>query len=307
MKGGCGGKEKKHVEFIAHDWRNNQVREISTAPEKTVNYFEAEDNNLPFELSPAFFNPEVLLKYKADKDKYTVRERDIHCRAAWYLKAFDVNEAGQVFAYICYLRKLPKSELLHWLSYNEAPKASISDRALANDFEGKVFSFIDPLKKIKNISREWDRNKRSWWKLKDLRLIDNATVPVTSSRDEWGESFLALTQLVNEGFVVKAIRNRLREKDIEFDKEEGSLSLLEKIVNSNKTLEEPFRLNGLRTAQLIRTKTKGHSAKTDAEKLSMEALSEHETYASHFRHICETICDELEIIQNQLKKSHAQK
>jgi hypothetical protein len=36
-------------------------------------------------LSPAFFRPEVLLKYKADRDKYTVGERDVSCRAAWHL------------------------------------------------------------------------------------------------------------------------------------------------------------------------------------------------------------------------------
>lgn len=302
MKGvGYGEKDKYHLEFIAYDWRNHRVRKISTDPKETVNYFEAENNNLPFELSPTFFKPEVLLKYKADKDKYTVRERDIHCRAAWYLEAFDVNEAGQVFAYICYLRRLPKSELLHWLSYNEEPKSSISKRAFVNDFEGRFVSFIGPLEKIKNISRDWNGNNHAWWKLNDDRLIDNATVPLTSSRDEWGESFLALTQLINEGFVVKHLRKWLREKNVAFDKQERSLSLLEKIINSNEEIEDPLRLNGLRTAQLIRTKTKGHSAKSDAEQLSMDALSEHETYASHFRHICEIISDELEIIQRQLE------
>jgi len=70
----------------------------------------------------AFFRPEVILKYKTDKDKYTVGERDITCRAAWHLQAFDVNEAGQVFAYICYLRNLPYAEQVHWHSYNEAPR-----------------------------------------------------------------------------------------------------------------------------------------------------------------------------------------
>lgn len=302
MKGGFSGeKDKNHLEFIAYDWRNHRVRKISTDPNETVNYFEAENNDLPFELSPAFFKPEVLLKYKADKDKYTVGERGIHCRAAWSLKAFDVNEAGQVFAYICYLCRLPESELLHWLSYNEEPKASISKRAFTNDFEGQFVSFIDPLEKIKNISRDWNRSKHSWWKLKDDGLIDNATVPLTSSRDEWGESFLSLTQLINEGFVVKDLREWLREKNVAFVKQEGSLSLLEKIINSNEDVEEPLRLTGLRTAQLIRTKAKGHSVKKDAEQLSMDALSEHETYASHFRHVCETICDELEIIQSQLE------
>ena len=293
-------ENKNHIEFIANDLRNKRVTPISIHPQATTNYFEAEHNNLPFELSPAFFRPEVLLKYKADKDKYTVGERDIHCRSTWRLEAFDVNEAGQVFAYICYLRRLPESELLHWKSYNETPKAPISERALTNDFEGQWVSFSDPLEDIKKICREWDKKGYSWWKLKDDQLIDNATVPHTASRDEWGESFLALTKLVNEGFVVESLREILRDHDVSFDKLAGSLALLEKIVNLNENLEEPVQLKGLKKAQLIRTKAKGHSAKNDAEKLSLEALSEHETYAGHFRHICKIVFYELETIQRQL-------
>lgn len=297
--GGFGTDEKNHLEFIAYDWRNGRVSKISTDPEASTNYFEAEHNNLPYELSPAFFKPEVLLKYKGDKDKYTVGERDIHCRAAWFLEAFDVNAAGQVFAYICYLRRLPESELLHWLSYNEEPKASISERARINDFEGRFVSFTDPLEIIKQVARTWDRKKYSWWRLRDDRLIDSVTVPLTSSRDEWGDSFLILTQLINEGFVVKVIREQLRTNGISFNDQEASLSLLEKLIDFNNKSDDKVKLNGLRTAQIIRTKTKGHSAKNDAEQLALRALSEFETYASHFRHICEEIHDELQIIQDQ--------
>ena len=53
----------------------------------------AEGNSLPHELSPAFFRPEVLSKYKADRDKYTVDEehRFISCRGAWELKILSTS------------------------------------------------------------------------------------------------------------------------------------------------------------------------------------------------------------------------
>jgi hypothetical protein len=140
-------KDKKYVEFIAYDWRNDGITAISTDPSATTNYFNANDNSLPYELSPAFFKPEVLLKYKADRDKYTVSERDVYCRSAWCLKGIDVNEAGQVHAYICDLRDLPYAEQLHWFSFNEPPKASISKRAIANDFQGRWVTFMEPLRK----------------------------------------------------------------------------------------------------------------------------------------------------------------
>ena len=290
-----GEEEKNHVEFIASDFRNKCTRKISTSPNATTNYFQAKNNNLPYEVSPAFFRPEVLLKYKADRDKYTLGERDLRCRASWFLEAFDVNKAGQVFAYICYLRQLPETELLHWLSYNEKPKAPISKRAFINDFQGNWVSFTDPLEEIKNIVRTWDGSKYSWWSLRSDRLLDNVTIPLTASRDEWADSFLTLTQLVNEGFVVKSIRERLKQNQIGFDKEEKSLSLLERLIGSP---DKKIKLTGLREAQLIRTKAKAHSAGNDAEELAMTAVKDHGSHAAHFRYVCKQIQDELVLIQD---------
>jgi hypothetical protein len=90
-----GHKETKSIALIAHDWRNKRIARISTDLKATTNYLEAHGNSLPFELAPAFFRPDVILKYKTDKDKYTVGERDITFRASWRLEAFDINEAGQ--------------------------------------------------------------------------------------------------------------------------------------------------------------------------------------------------------------------
>ncbi|WP_446808486.1 hypothetical protein ACH50O_14495 [Methylomonas sp. 2BW1-5-20] len=91
-------------------------------------------SDLPFATSPAFFRPEVLLKYKADPDKYQIESRSIHCRGGWFLKSFDINEAGQVHAYLCDLSHLPYAEQLYWKSFNEPPKAGISTRAYRSDF-----------------------------------------------------------------------------------------------------------------------------------------------------------------------------
>ena len=93
---------RHYVAFTAWDWRNERITSISTDPQATTNYFQTDGNSLPFELSSAFFRPDVLLKYKSDTDKYVVDERDIRCRGAWELRGIDTNEAGQVHAYICY-------------------------------------------------------------------------------------------------------------------------------------------------------------------------------------------------------------
>ncbi len=289
-------KDKEYVEYHALDWRNRRVTKISTDPKATTNYFEAHGNSLPFELSAAFFRPEVILKYKADKDKYTVNERDITCRAAWRLRAFDVNEAGQIFAYICYLRNLPYSEQLHWQSFNEMPKADISERAITNDFKGEITTFKDPLREVLSILRSWQDTNAYWWTLREERLLERVSTPLTASRDEWAEAFMDLAKLVVEGFVITAIRARLEKLGIPYEREEQSIALLERLVNEEAESTEKQPLMGLRTVQLIRTKVKGHASGREVETSVQEVLTEHESFMKHFKHVCATLVLELQTI-----------
>lgn len=291
-----GRRERKYLDFVALDWRNNQITKISTDPKATTNYFDAHSNSLPFELSPAFFKPEVILKYKTDKDKYTVGERDITCRAAWYLKAFDVNDAGQVFAYICYLRDLPYGEQLHWQSYNEMPKAGISARAIVNDFKGEFTIYRDPLGEVVSILRSWHGARVPWWTLKDDRLVERVSTPLTKSRDEWAEAFMDLAKLVVEGFVTTAIRARLDKLCITYGKEEQSIALLERLISQGSESPEKQPLTGLRTVQLIRTKVKGHASGREVEALVADVVAKHETFAKHFKHVCAMLSEELQAV-----------
>ncbi|WP_417794412.1 hypothetical protein [Terasakiella pusilla] len=290
-------EEKDFADFVAFDWRNKVVRKISTAPEATTNYFVADQNDLPFELSPAFFRPEVLLKYKTDREKYTVTTRSISCRAAWSLRGYDVNEAGQIHAYICDLAKLPYSEQLHWLGFNEEPKTGISDRAFANDFKAEYFDNEEALILLKRLLNTWNKNSIGFWKLRDQELVDHINIPRTSSQDEWAEAVMDLSKLIVEGFLVKPIRLRLTELEIEYDNQERSISLLEKLVKNFDDTDESHGLKALRNIQLIRSKVKGHSAGDEAKKIIQKALDEHETFAVHFEALCDDVINELQAIE----------
>ena len=281
--------DDSYVEFIARDFRNKRNANISTSPNATTNYFQASHNDLPFELSPAFFHPEVLLKYKGDRDKYIIDERNIICRGGWMLRGFDVNGAGQVHAYICDLRELPYEEQLYWKSFNEAPKGGISARAFTNDFEAKWEDTSDPLSKIKSIVQQWKDKTVTWWRLPDHRLADRVNTPRTSSRDEWGTAFKELSKLIVECFHIGGIRSELDRSNIEWVKNEKSLVLLERVVGR--------RLDSLRLVQRIRSKVDAHIGGDEAESLSTEALKKHGSYASHFDHVCRQVIDELKLIE----------
>jgi hypothetical protein len=306
---GLGGDSPKRqfAEFIAFDFRNDIVTEISTSPEATTNYFQAEGNSLPFELSPAFFRPEVLSKYKTDRDKYSFSDRDLYCRNAWRLRGIDVNEAGQVHAYICDLRSIPYKEQLHWLSYNEKPKSGISQRAIINDFEGEWVSSADPLRNLLKRLRDWHHENTAWWSLSDKKLLERVVTPISASRDEWADAIMDLAKLVVEGFQIKPIRAKLDKSQIVYATEERSISLLEKLYNHSLSLSNVQKLNGLRSVQLLRSKVKGHVTGSEGEELTERALLEHETFSNHFRYICAEIENDLRNIEMLFSESGVSK
>lgn len=293
-RGWSGTSGEPYVEFTAWDWRNKRITKISTDPDATTNYPVADENSLPFETSPAFFRPEALLRYKGDKDKYTIGEDTIGCRGAWSLRIGYIEEASLVYTHIGNLRDIPYQEQQYWLSFNEVPKAEFC-------VEGEViFAPSDPLQKILYILNEWHYSTVTWWKLREETLLERVTTPRTTSRDEWAGAFSDLAKLVDEGFQGKAIKARLREMDIAFGKDEKSLTLIEKFLIGCCELGDGERLSGLREVEAIRSKVYAHSGGRDANSLANRALQEYDSYSAHFESVCETVAQELKLIEYAL-------
>jgi hypothetical protein len=281
---------REYASFVAYDWKNRVVREISTAPGATANYFTESD--LPFEMSPAFFKPEVLQKYKADSDKYRLEDRAIHCRGAWYLTTYDINEAGQVHTYMCYLRDLPYTEQLHWRAYNESPKASISNRALATDFKGKFHDEYDPLRSLKDILRKLNDSNVPWWTMRE-KAFDKVMYPITTSPDEWANEILLLDQLVVEGFKDRWLRKQAEAVRRAPAPTHRSLKLIEECLMGFGYEEQEARAitAPLHDLHYLRSKLKGHVSGEEASEIRKKTLREHGTHRKHYEALC-TRCDE---------------
>jgi hypothetical protein len=202
---------RQYATFLAFDFKHDEVRECSCDPEQLGNYFVESD--LPFETSPAFFRPDVLNKYKLDPDKYTFGYRSITCRASWSLK-YDINEAGQVHAYLIDLARLPYQEQLHWKAANVPPEGSISERAFRNDFKGEWFSADDPLEDLKRHLIEFPKAEQQgrevaiWAASEDAKArgFPRLTYVVTESTKEWEDQILELNKVLVEGFKKPALK-----------------------------------------------------------------------------------------------------
>jgi hypothetical protein len=284
-------EQREYASFIAWDFKNKVLRDISTAPSATANYFTKSD--LPFEMSPAFFRPEVLLKYKSDSDKYRLEDRSISCRNAWHLETYDINEAGQVHTYLIYLQSLPYDEQLYWKSYNEEPKAPISKRALTTDFKGDWYTEYDPLASLKETVLELDHSQVPWWTLRSEQLPSSVHYPVTSSPDEWHNEILQLDQMLVEGFETSWLRKKATELGRIPDPRFQSLKLVEECLMALGFEEAGARdvTAPMQKLHWFRSKLKGHASGDAATEIRKQVLTEHGSYGKHFRALCAE-CDE---------------
>ena len=298
---GRRSESNQYEMFIAQDWKNGAVKEISCNPKCLANFFTESD--LPFELSPAFFDPEVLLKYKADRDKYQLTESSVSCRGSWHLKTYGINDAGQVHSYLGCLGRLPHNEQLHWKQFNQKPKAPISDQTYKTDFEGCWDREYDPLSSLKEKLTQLNQDNCEWWKLRDDDLLVRTHYPFTDSKDEWAEELLNLDQLIVEGLVHKSLRKKARELGRDpaiekLEKKNGSslseLKLLEQCLIGLGIEEELAGeiLSPFHELHNFRSIFKGHANNAKKKQLAeKELLKKHKLHRLHFKELCQT-CDE---------------
>jgi len=121
------GERQQEKFIVARDFENKEREKISY------------EDGMHFET--AFFRPEVLSKYKADLEKYDFEENYINCRGSWHLEFYDINEAGQVYAFLKHLSYLPHEEQLHWKQFNENPKAQIPRHVIKAVLYGESSSY----------------------------------------------------------------------------------------------------------------------------------------------------------------------
>ena len=294
------GTPKQYVTFKIDDRKNKKLVETSCAPDAITNYFQKSD--LPWEISPAFFRAEVLTRYKGDPEKYTLEERSIYCRNAWYLPTFDINEAGQVHTYIGYLAKLPYEEQLYWQSFNVWPNGTISKRAEETDIHGTWSTEYNALALLKYKIEKLNGLSLSWWGIRDASLVDAAHYPMTESPEEWANDILALDQMLIEGFATKPLRELAEKKGAMLESNWQSLRILQAYLEAAglSTDAAASAVAPFKTLHTLRTHVKGHGAPEKKAEAVSAARTAHGTLRAHFTDLagqCDramnTVCQQL--------------
>jgi len=277
--------KRSYAVFKIFDRKNDANVETSCGPEFLSTYFQKSD--LPWEISPVFFRPEVLHRFKADPEKYTLEDRSVSCRNAWYLKTYDINEAGQVHTYIGYLADLPYEEQLYWLAFNEWPKGPISARAHQTDIVGDWHREYEPLAALKHTVALMDEESPAWWKPRGDVLSNAVRYPATDSTKEWGDEILALDQYLVEGFLLKPLREIAEAGGRKMEQKWAPLRVLQEalIVKGCTDDEAKSLVLPMQKLHALRTEVRGHATVEKKRKAESEARTNYGTLREHFTQI----------------------
>lgn len=275
----------KYATFKIYDRKNNMNVETSCAPEFLSNYFQKSE--LPWEISPVFFRAEVLHRFKADPEKYSLEERRISCRNAWYLKTYDINESGQVHTYIGYLAGLPYEEQLYWQAFNEWPKGPISKRAFQTDIIGDWYPEYEPLGALKHTILKLDAASPAWWKRRGEYLAEAVHYPATDSTKEWADEILALDQFLVEGFLLKPLRALAEKGGRTIESKWGSLRVLQEVLSASGHSDDSAKalVDPMQRLHALRTEVKGHATVEKKRAAEVKARTDFGSLRKHFHRL----------------------
>lgn len=273
---------KQFASFITQDFKNSRIADVSCDPDQLASYFQPE-SPLPFQTSPVFFKPDVLDKYKADPDKYSLESRSISCRNSWSLKTFDVNEAGQVHTLIRYLGYLPYAEQLYWKSFNEPPKASISKRSYATDFEGTFDTTADGLRSLKSTLDDLGRRQPAWFTLHEKALVAHLHYPLTTSNKTWNDTLIGMAKCVIEGMKKSYFETAAKKLGRVGEPGWGSLKWIRECLMAMQVDVDRIEelVSPLVEIQRLRSKLSAHAAGNEAAAIRRDLLKQYGSPKGH--------------------------
>jgi len=197
-------QEPEYEDFVIGTAETGEEILFTSDPEQLANYFGANPDN-PHYLTPVYFRREVLNKYYADPDRFTVEDGYLRCAGLWGLN-IDNDRDGHIMVFLGDLgRDIPRAEAQYWRSFNipppeEGPSDTLIRRAFANQF-------ADPQSVDLRFPRAYRETNEAWLHAfneplfqplhsDDRHILSKLHVPITDSASEFDEQVLYLAKLL---------------------------------------------------------------------------------------------------------------
>jgi hypothetical protein len=265
----CGKRPfdiEQEVSYIIGVNPDGTLIEHTSNPDKLANYFGANPGALQY-VTPVYFRREVLQKYYAEPERYSVEDGYLRCLGLWGMH-IDNSHPTHVVAFLGDLgRDLPYRERLHWKAHNVPPPhdAGISETSFRRSF---LAQFAEPSSVDLIFRNEYQELKNAWrdkfgWSLfldpahEDKHIL-TIHIPTTESERELEEQILWLTKLLvdslNEAELVKGLPKVENEKGI---------GKFERFLESKKCPHTKEIVGFLRDIQRLRSTSAAHRKSRD--------------------------------------------
>ncbi len=251
--------------IIAVDDLGNEITHTSD-PEKLANYF-GKNPDSPHYLTPVFFRRDVLHKYYANPDMYSVEDGYVRCAGLWGLR-LDNDLQDHVTVFLGDLgRDIPHSESQYWRSFNISPQDQVSETLIKRAF---LAEFADPQSVDLRFARAYEETNSAWearysWTLfkplhkDDAHVLAKLHIPLQDVQAEFDEQV---------GYLAKLLVDSLNETPMtatlgKGPKEEKGLAKLERFLTVEGLVDAATTLRPFANVQGLRSRGAAHRKGAD--------------------------------------------
>lgn len=258
--------------IIGVDSAGDEVRHTCD-PDALANYFGT-NPDAPSFLTPIWFKKDVLQKYYANSDKYSVEDGYIRCGSVWGL-AVDNQHLDRVAVFLGDLgQSLVYDEQIYWQTFNVTPedrrlsKTNVSRSFLA-EFEAPTAADLVFKSKFAGFQESWE-HRYGWQLFRQLRdddahVIRQLRIPLTDGFAEFDQQIVFLTKLLvdslNDVALLKDVGNATAAG-------EQSISKLQRYLSKHEYTFLTRDVDLLRSIQRLRSTGAAHRKGSQFQELS---------------------------------------
>ncbi|MDO4067187.1 hypothetical protein [Clavibacter michiganensis] len=239
---------EKYPEFIyGLDAKTGKSEVFTSDPDALANYF-GKNPESPHYLTPIYFNPKVLNRYRDEPSKYQMTSTRLSCLVIWGISLGE-STSGLVEVYLGDLgRDLPWQEWPHWKAHNVLPGGKMAEDRYRRDFLAQWAgepTTLDEMRSSLQALRETSVQVLGWPLIRELdgsNLVElmSFRLPTTTEERELVIPVLTLAKAFVDAINEKELRSFVGVTDTS----QRSLALLEKFVSDlggDVSIVQPFR------------------------------------------------------------------
>jgi hypothetical protein len=234
----------------------------TSEPDQLANYFGANPDS-PHYLTPVYFRREVLNKYYAEPDRYSVEDGYLRCAGLWGLR-LDNDQPGDIMVFLGDLgRDIPFSEAQYWKSFNIAPPEEGPSETLIRRAFGAEFA--DPKSADLKFSRVYGATNEAWNEgfgaplfkplhEDDRHVLSKLHTPVGDGQAEFDEQVLYLAKLLVDSLNEDALTAEMAGGP----RGEKGLAKLQRFLENQGVADARTLLKPLAEVQGLRSRSAAH-------------------------------------------------